>query len=234
MSLGFIILRHVNNANTDRYWQHSYDCIRNHYPENTILIIDDNSHYEFVNTKKSLYKTFIIQSEFPKRGEFLPYYYYLRNKLFDRAVILHDSVFVNSKFNTDVENYRILWNFTHIFDNVEDESKLINSFNDPELKSFYDNKNLWDGCFGGMSIVEHQFLEKVNQKYNLDLLIDKITSRDNRCSFERVIGCLFQKMYKAHDSCLFGQIHSYMPWGISFDQRENFSKLPLVKVWTGR
>ena len=65
---GFIILRHVNNELTNKYWQHCYDCIRIYYPEYPILIIDDNSNYEFI-TEKLLYQTTIINSEYPKRGE---------------------------------------------------------------------------------------------------------------------------------------------------------------------
>jgi hypothetical protein len=234
MSVGFIILRHVNNPTTNLYWQHCYDCIRKNYPENTILIIDDDSNYAFINTKKSLYKTFIIQSEFPKRGELLPYYYYLRNKLFDTAVILHDSVFINHAIDFNVENYKLIWSFSPINEKIEDVSNIIDSFNDQDLKSFYENKTAWNGCFGGMTVIKHQFLERINEKYNLDILLNKITSRHNRQSFERVIGCLLQKVYKADDSCLFGEIHSYMPWGCRFDQREIFKDLPLVKVWTGR
>ena len=61
MSVGFIMLRHVNSISTNKYWIYSYDCIRKYYPDNTILIIDDNSNYEFI-TKKNLYKTIIINS----------------------------------------------------------------------------------------------------------------------------------------------------------------------------
>ncbi len=43
MSYGFIILRHVNNELTNQYWIKSIHCIRQFYPENHILIIDDNS-----------------------------------------------------------------------------------------------------------------------------------------------------------------------------------------------
>ena len=71
-TVGFIILRHVNNAVTNEYWIYSYNCIRKLYPENEIMIIDDNSKYQFV-TPINLYKTSIIQSEYPKRGELLPY-----------------------------------------------------------------------------------------------------------------------------------------------------------------
>ena len=44
MSIGFIILRHVNNEVTNQYWLHCYECIRKYYPENKIMIIDDNSN----------------------------------------------------------------------------------------------------------------------------------------------------------------------------------------------
>ena len=92
--VGFIILRYVINELTNKYWIKCVDSIRQYYPENKILIIDDNSNYDFITDKK-LYKTTVINSEFHKRGELLPYYYYLHNKLFDVAVIMHDSAFIN-------------------------------------------------------------------------------------------------------------------------------------------
>ena len=41
-TLGFIILRNVNSELTNKYWIHCYNCIRKYYPENKIIIIDDN------------------------------------------------------------------------------------------------------------------------------------------------------------------------------------------------
>ena len=67
--IGFIILRHVNNELSNNYWIVCYDCIRKLYPENLILIIDDNSNYEYI-TPKNLYKTTIINSEYPGRGNY--------------------------------------------------------------------------------------------------------------------------------------------------------------------
>ena len=93
-TVGFIMLRYVNDPNANCLWMHCYDCIRKFYPENLILIIDDNSKPEYMLSKK-LYKTLLLNSEFPQRGEVLPYYYYIQSKLFDIAVIIHDSVFVN-------------------------------------------------------------------------------------------------------------------------------------------
>jgi hypothetical protein len=228
---GFILLRHVNDEITSNYWTQCYDSIRKYYPENKILIIDDNSNYEFIKYKK-LYKTLIINSEYPKRGELLPYYYYLQNKLFDTAVIIHDSVFINAYVDLSVDEYKILWHFDHFWDRLEDERKIISIFGDPELNLFYENKDLWVGCFGGMSIITHDYLSDINNKYDISKLLDCILNRDDRCCFERVIACLLQKNKKT-DS-LFGNIHSYCIFGeIIFDNIENYKHLPFIKFWSG-
>lgn len=235
--IGFIILRNVNNELTNKYWINCVNSIRRYYPENNILIIDDNSNYEYI-TEETLYKTTIINSEYPKRGELLPYYYYLHNKLFDIAVIIHDSVFINKYIDMHVEKYKFLWEFEHHWDNVEDETRIINVFNDLELNRFYENKNLWKGCFGCMSIITHDYLSYINNKYDISKLLDYVLNRDNRSSFERVIACLLQKEEKKES--LLGDIHNYcnlwgIDWGaVHFNDINKYENLPLIKCWTGR
>jgi len=229
--IGFIIIRHVNSEMTNKYWIYSYNCIRKYYPENKILIIDDNSDYKFVTNEK-LYKTLIINSEYPKRGELLPYYYYLQNKLFDTAVIIHDSVFVNKYIDFSVNKYKLLWDFEHHWDQIEDETKMIEIFNDAELLDFYKDKTKWKGCFGGMTIITHAYLEHINNKYDISKLLDFVVSRYNRCSFERVIGCLLQKEHPKET--LFGNIHKYCIWNTKFSELDKCAHLPLIKIWTGR
>ena len=236
INIGFIILRHVNNELNNNYWIHCYNSIRKFYPENNILIIDDNSNYYYVTNKK-LYKTIIIQSEFPQRGEILPYYYYLNYKISDIAIILHDSVFINEYIDFNIEfidnyKYKFIWYFHHGSDQISDETYMIKLFNDPDLLNFYNNKKLWQGCFGAMTIISHDYLTFINQKYDISILLDKILNRYNRCSFERVFACLLQKNHKM-DS-LFGNIHWYCKWGITFDQKDKYNDLPLIKVWSGR
>jgi hypothetical protein len=229
--IGFIILRNVRDENTNNYWGHSYDCIRKHYPENKIMIIDDNSNYNFIKDKE-LYKTIIINSEYPGRGELLPYYYFLNNKLFDTAVIIHDSVFVNQFIDFQVDKYKILWEFEHNWDNIQNEKKIINIFNDKELNNFYENKELWKGCFGGMSIITHEYLSYINNKYDISKLLEIILSRNQRMCFERVIACLLQINYKKE--LLFGNIHNYCKWDIKFHEKDNYNHLPIIKIWSGR
>ena len=229
--VGFIILRYVNNENTNKYWIQCYKCIRKFYPEIKIIIIDDNSNYQYI-TDIVLYKTRIINSEYPGRGELLPYYYYLHNKDFDSAVIIHDSVFVNKKIDLSVNNYKILWSFEHNWDKINSETKLIDIINDLELTQFYKNKKLWKGCFGGMSIIAHDYLVFINNKYDISKLLDYVKTRPYRCSFERVISCLLQK--HTVNKTLFGDIHKYCNWGIKFNDRNKYPNLPFIKVWTGR
>jgi hypothetical protein len=229
--IGFIILRHVNNELTNKYWIKCVNSIRQYYPENNILIIDDNSNYNYIS-KETFYKTTIINSQYPKRGELLPYYYYLHNKLFDIAVIIHDSIIVNKYIDMNVENYKFLWEFEHDWDQIEDETRMINVFNDLELKTFYKNKGLWKGCFGCMTIITHDYLTHINHKYDISRLLDYVLNRYNRSSFERVIACLLQK--EGYKETLLGNIHKYCEWGIPFDKTDEYKNLPLIKYWTGR
>jgi len=234
-TIGFIMTRHVNNETTNQYWIHCCNCIRKYYPENVILIIDDNSDYKYV-TNEVLYNTTVIQSEYPKRGELLPYYYYLHNKLFDTAVIIHDSVFINKYIDFNVTNYKIIWDFPHHWDQIEDETKMIKCFDNEELLAFYENKSLWKGCFGGMTVITHEFLQYINSKYDISKLLELVVTRYNRCSFERVISCLLQKEIK--NETLIGDIVEYLEghfWpGITYEVKDNYSHFPIIKVFTGR
>ena len=211
--IGFIILRNVDTIDRNKYWIRCYNCIRKFYPENKILIIDDNSKSKLIR-KKKLYNTIIIKSKYPKRGELLPYFYYLKNKLFDKAIILHDSVFINKKLNLKFKKYKFLWEFEHTWDQIKDETKMIKKFNNKKLYNFYKNKKLWKGCFGCMCMIEYDYLKFINNKYKISKLLNLVLTRYNRGSLERVVACLLQMHYK--NKTLFGNIHKYCPWGLKF------------------
>uniref|UniRef100_A0A6C0KEC5 Glycosyltransferase 2-like domain-containing protein n=1 Tax=viral metagenome TaxID=1070528 RepID=A0A6C0KEC5_9ZZZZ len=252
-TFGFIVIRHVNDKQTDNYWKESYRCIRLFYPSSKIIIIDDNSNPEYV-TNIELTNTTIIQSEYKGRGELLPYYYYakLGKYWFKNAVILHDSVFIHKKIDLTSDNgaYKMLWTFAHDWDQIEDETRIINHLNNSdELLQFHKDKNKWTGCFGGMAIISYEFLLSIDRKYDLSKLLVPITTRFNRCSFERVIACLMHYHYldyskkppKNSSNILYGIIHDYCIWGYTFDEYTRDLKnktinqnTSFVKVWTGR
>jgi hypothetical protein len=240
--LGFIILRNVNNTITNEYWKECFRCIRRFYPNNRVLIIDDNSNKQFV-TNDILNNTMIIESEFPKRGEFLPYYYYLRTNFCEKVVILHDSMYIKKYINFDgvVNDYNFLIHFGISCINdpgcYHSQFNLLTALNNKNLNIFYNKKEqgLWNGCFGSMTAISYNFLKQLDEEFRLIKLIPHITKRVDRCAFERIIGCMLQ--YKCKKPSLFGHIKTNCDWQLDFNKYKNNmynSKSPIIKVFTGR
>lgn len=243
-SIGFIILRHINSHDTDKLWKTSYEHIRKIWKEHLIMIIDDNSNYQFVDTEyeKKLHNCTIIKGEYPARGEVLPYIYYLKNKFCDKVCIIHDGCFINKDFlsNDYVKNldtFLKLWTFRHPWDQPKDEVSILRRLNDERaLTSLHYDKSKWYGMYGGMCIIKHDFLVKVNERHDLIKLTDGIKNRYNRMSFERVIAVILtlnsDSQYN-HES-IFGDIHQYCPWGVTLDDADKWKHLPVTKIWSGR
>jgi len=251
-SFGFIIIRHVNSETTNKYWNHSVKLLRTYYPYRKIVIIDDNSNKDFLKSEHYYTNVEIIQSEFPGRGELLPYYYYIKNKFFDNAVIIHDSVFFHTRFNFDLlKNIDVipLLFFNSDKENVINTARITNSLkNSHFLHDKISNNDIvmmpksnWYGCFGVQSYINHNFLLKLESKYSITNMIEQVKCRADRSCLERVMGCIFftENIKIAKNKSLFGDIMKYQTWGYNFDQyMESFKKgtIPklVVKVWTGR
>jgi hypothetical protein len=241
--LGFILLRNVRDKETGEYWKLSYNCIRKFYPKNYIIIIDDNSDYDYIDLdfqKNKLLNAHVIRSEYPKRGEILPYYYYLENRLFNTAFIIHDSVFINSYLDTEITDYRFLLEFKcETREYEKEELEMINVLNNKDvLLNVYKKRHLWKGCFGVMTIISYDFLKEIDTKYNIFSLFPLIKTRRARICFEIVFACILQSC--SQNKSLLGDIKYYCKWGIKFNEfkKDIFNldkiKLPLIKVWTGR
>jgi len=240
--LGFMITRHVNSEQTNSLWIESYNSIRKFYPDNIIMIIDDNSDINFIKIPENLglINCFVIQSEFPQRGEILALYYFNKYKLFDKAVIVHDSVFFQSKvdFNS-IEDIKFLWYFYHDWDDTINEKQILKTLHpSTTLLDMYEEKESWYGCFGAQCVISREFLSKLVKKYNIFDLLSSIRTRSDRMAFERIFGliCCHEKPDFYDDCSLFGNIMTYCKWNYTFKEYKEkpFSGLPIIKVWTGR
>jgi hypothetical protein len=232
--LGFILTRHVNSETTNKYWNESCRCIRKFYPTEHILIIDDNSNQDFVS-ENQIENVTIIQSPFKGRGEILAYYYFYMTRLFDKAVILHDSVFLHQPLDIDsVKDVAFLWSFNNCFrDDIKEEEFL--GYLENNYPLIDTRRQLqWRGCFGCMSVITRSFLETIVQKYSLFNILEHVYSRNERYHIERLIAVLCYTE-NPNVSSLFGDIHLYQRWGLTYDEyKEECHTRPITKVWSGR
>jgi hypothetical protein len=244
---GIIILRHVSKKEHNSLWTESYKCARKIYPTKKIIIIDDNSDKNMLSTSIKVVNCEIINSEYPGRGELLPYLYILKYKWFINTLIIHDSVFINKKieFSKLNNSYIPLWSFDSTkYSQHEDQKKIISSLeNNSNIIKYHNNKH-WKGIFGGMTIINTGFLENINMKHNLFKMTEFIKTRHNRMSFERVIACILHY----NNECIIkdsycGDIYEFLKknnleWGQNFESytknKKIFEGLPFIKVWSGR
>lgn len=233
---GFIITRHVNSEKTNRYWIECVHQIRLFYPQNPVVIIDDHSDPKYVS-KMPFPNCTVIKSEFPKRGELLPYYYFYRYKFFPKAVILHDSVFLQQRIQFENADNMPLWHFTHpLHQNVELEDRLLRCLDNNEKLLELHSTHAFRGAFGCMSVVTLDFVTRIEEKYKLCNLLSYVNSRLLRMGLERVFGLIFTVENPERVS-MFGTIHDYCRWGLTFLeylQQKKSDRKAVVKVWSGR
>jgi len=261
MTFGFIITRHVNSEMTNKYWNRCIQCIRYlyHYDKYKIVVIDDNSDQNFIKSEFDYKNVEYVQSEFPKRGELLPYYYFYKNHYFDNAVIIHDSVFLHKKVNFNRIKIPVLplWHFDFgkeenfnnslriascLTNNYLVKKRLLNQEDYTVLLHKFVNNTEWNGCFGVQCYINYNFLCKIKEKYNLFNMLNTITCRSDRCCLERIMGVIFNlecsDLIKVNS--LLGVITKSVEWGYSYEEYVNDivknkkPKYPIVKVWTGR
>ena len=189
---GFIITRHVNSEETNKYWNNCVKCIRKFYKNEKIVIIDDNSDSNFLkNLDTPLDNCIIVQSEFPKRGELLPYYYLHKNKYFKKAIVIHDSIFFIKYIDFNkFDSTKFLFHFTHQYNDDNVIIPLLKKLNDSDNLIQKYNEKKWYMCFGVQSCITLDLLEKIENKYNFFVLLEHIDSREKRMALERIFGLL--------------------------------------------
>lgn len=232
---GIIILRHVSKKSHNDLWNLCYKCVRKVYPNIEIVIIDDNSNDECIENDVELTNTRIIKSEYPGKGEILPYYYMYKEKLFDKALILHDSCFIQKYINLNdiTKDVTFIWFAQHCYDEIAVNNGRVEGMNREMIKylnnadkllDFYDTRKTdkvdrkWLLCFGAMSIIKLEFINRLQEKHNLFNIMKYLTTRHNRMEFERVFGliCCYEdpsiiKYNESEDEIgLNGNIHEYL------------------------
>ena len=257
-TFGFIMIRCVRKYFHNEYWIESYRCIRQTFPNAPILIIDDYSDENLIDNHTRLdEQAQLVRSELePGLGELLGYYYFKSLRPFDKAVILHDSMFLQHReplFSTIqlTANITFLWHFDKedvTNHNLKEQEKLI-SVLEPSVQERLRrlrNSGTSFGCFGGSAVISLGFLEQLEKKYGLFNLLSVTRSRGDRMAFERVFAyCCIDAMRYGRNIApfsVFGNIFNhygcftYNFWEYLVDKSTSnvLDKMPCIKVWSGR
>jgi len=255
MDFGFIITRHVNSEKTNRYWNRCIVCIRRFYPLKKIIVIDDNSNQEFIKANFDYKNVEYINSEYPARGELLPFVYFLKNKFFENAVIIHDSIFFHKRIHFEKINVPVLplWHFNSDNTDKDNVLRIISYLNNSNtIKNFYDenkfvinliSKNKWYGVFGVQTYINHNFLKLIQNKYNITNLTNIVRCRLDRCCLERIMAIIFYLEFPKLNlqKSILGNIMKYHSRSYLYNYDDYINDLKnkepikyVVKVWTGR
>ena len=193
---GIVITRHVTSQASNRIWKKCLQQVRRFYPTEPVVIIDDNSNYEFVNTENvDMTNVSVVDSEIKRAGEMLPYHYFYKEHWFKRMLFIHDSVFIESRIDdSSVSGAKTLWHFINQLKHTDETAtanELIQFLNyKQELEQLLPSNNSWKGSYGVMCIIDHDYLVHIMEKYNIENMIPHIDSRIKRMACERLFGLL--------------------------------------------
>ena len=214
--LGFIMLRNVISKDSNKYWIECYKSIRRFYPEHKIVIVDVSCEKQHTS-ENNLTNTIIVNSTYNSSYNTVPYLYYLENNHFSQAVIIKDTMIFTKYINFDNEN-RFLWEFEHNWDDNNLEVEIIKQLdNFQPLLDLYFNKSDWKGCFQSMSIISHNFLQKIHSRYNLYKISSLITDEHLNSCFERIFAVLFILENGGYKKSICGNFHWTTIFSTTYD-----------------
>lgn len=221
---GYIMSRHARTSQHARIWLECLRCIRLHDPRAPVVIIDDHSDPQLVPSDVDARVmaedalTTIVRSKYgPGRAELLPYLYLHSDRPFEKAVVLHDSMFLQSPtadLIDSVADVAFLWDFgprRHDWDAMRGLVLDTPLGHADELMALANDDCAWTGCFGTASVITWDFLDRIEKTYGmLSRLEPLVVSRRERCELERVFAlCCIHARGGSLPPVLYGSIFKH-------------------------
>lgn len=193
-----------------------------------------------------MHNTVVINSTLPpNRGELLPFYYLFMRRFSQNAVFIHDTVFLNSPIDSKYLNtstYHYLWTVRDSNEAnqiLEQRPSRILAMMDggKELESLRQRADKWDICFGGMVVINLDFITQMFSDNNhLQVLIEAVDSRRGREAFERVVGVLLSR--RCRTKVIHGNVMEDQDWLQNLDSCTKHlasgKGRKMYKVWLAR
>lgn len=170
---------------------HCIENLQKYLPDFHIVIICDNEKFTsetIQETDKLLTNVTFINSDFPTLGEWLPFYYHLRNHPTEYMLYIHDNTLITKDLDFDkIEEYINKYGLYHISimpRQCYPSLKLvldiyyysISLF--PFIKKYLLGKNLIYSSHGGQCFTSWDVINKINEKYKVFDNMQKILDSD--------------------------------------------------------
>ena len=219
--VGFIIPSFCKDKEHTNVLAYCIKSIRKFYPNNKIIIINDFSLIDINNLFNNDRNIDIIMSTQKGAADISTYNYFFKNKPFDIAVIMNDSMFFENKIeNIDkIDTYIPLWHATN--HRKEWDSLIVPKTQIPELYQneitthseniithikkilgntefteyalkLYKEKNKWSVNFCLSSIISYNFLVELQRKTNILSLLSELHTNWQRRVSESVFSIACQ------------------------------------------
>jgi hypothetical protein len=230
MSFGFIVPTCLRVEDHAKSLTECIQSIQTHNPGTKIVVIVDfSSSISLVEPCIKKFPTVVFeQSHYLVPADMLTFWFFLKNKYFDRACIIQDSMRVKKSIHPNSSfDIQYLWHFTnhriqwHTIEepqteyNIEHKIKVHDDLNRHVIGSFianngfrlyceknYFNKHTWSGCFGCCCFITYSFLEKMEAMTNITDIMMNMNSNRLRRSIESIfsLACQYTLGKEIHDS----------------------------------
>ena len=159
-----------------------------------IYIIDDikENHTNYLDIIEPLnINIHIIKSEIKQAGEALFLYYYHKLRPSKKALYIHDTMLLISPIDENIINNITTIKFISEFGSYEklkEQDEFLIQLKEGEKLVELSNTSNWIGSYGGNCLITLDYLDHLENTYNILSLTDKYKTKKDRECYERVLG----------------------------------------------
>ena len=240
MNFGFLIPTYVTTTESFIAFVNCINSLKKFHPNNSKILFSDPtnpydiSELDFIKNDPTIQ---VIKTRYCD-GELNVLKHYYERKYFDIGIILHDSFEIKRELTNieTINDVNFIWYFTnhrvhwHIIEEEKTEYNIKNkikthddlilhickkSYEGTEfykwLTDIYWKKEEWIGCFGPVSIINHSFLYKLQEKTEFLNIIPNIKDKRDRITIESIyaLACQFVlgRPANSYDGLYYDGIH---------------------------
>lgn len=237
-NFGFYILRTVLTMEQNEYWIHCYNCIRFYHPTSPIIIINNQCIPNLVSSLPIEDENIsVIEPEYSCCGPIMPYFYFYKNRPFDIAVFLQDTMFLQTKLELNqFRGMKFLWKDNDHQNEIDPfhQRLILLLRNHVPIWNLSCRPDNWTNCFSGMTICHWDAINQLQNAFHIFSISHAITVLEDQKAWNRVFSmcCHVLGLVEPMTASVFGEIHTnqYSWHDYIVDKETNITMKPIVFI----